>query len=440
MEIINNFLWSIAIVLLVLSGIYFSFKLKFIHLNIFKIFRSLIGTNENDGITPFESLMISLGGCIGVGSLAGIALAIFKGGIGTIFWILLSSLIIAPISILENSLALIYHEKSSGGYVGGPAYYIKKGLGFKKVSIIYAVIVAIAYLFGFLTIQSNTIAKSITEFYNIPSIIIGLIIAILSFIIIRQGLKGIANFSKFFVPLMAFIYIGVTFFVILKNINLIPSLFLDIVRKAFTKNSLKYGILSSIIIGVERGVFASEVGTGTSAIASGSSNLKNPIKQGLVGVIGVYFTIFIICLGTALIILTSDYNPSNYVMVNGIEITLNALMYHLGIIGNIILYFSLVAFSFSTIISGYFYIETNIKFIFSKISNKTIFLLKIFTCILLGIAPIISPEFIWNISDLLIALLIIINVSSLLNLKNDVIMELEVGVLDEKRKNKNDRK
>lgn len=427
MEIINNFIWSIATILLVLSGLYFSVKLKFIHLNIFKIFKSLKGNKENSGISPFQSLSVSLGGCIGVGSLAGIALAIYKGGVGTIFWIVISCLIIAPNSVVENSLAVMYHEKTKSGYVGGPAYYIKKGLGFKKTSLLYAIIVSIAYLFGFLTIQSNTISSSITSFYNIPSILIGIIIGLLSFIVIKNGIKRIAKFSSFFVPLMGIVYLFVSIFIILKNINLIPNIIFNIIHEAFNTTSLKYGILSSIIIGLERGIFASEVGTGTSAIASGSSNLKSPIKQGLVGVIGVYFTTFIICLSTALIILTSNYDPNIYNSVNGIEITLNSLIYHLGGFGNIVLYFSLIAFSFSTIISGYFYVESNLKFIFHNLSDKILLFLKIFTCVLLMVAPLIKPDFIWNLSDLLVGILIIINVISLINLKNDVIMELEVG-------------
>ena len=380
MEIINNFLWSIATILLVLSGIYFAFKLKFLHLNFKKMLKSLKSDNNKLGISPFESLSVSLGGCIGVGSLAGIALAIFKGGVGTIFWILLSCLIIAPNSIVENALALMYREKNNNSYIGGPAYYIKKGLGYKKIAILYSIIVILAYLFGFLTIQSNTIAKSITFLYNVPSILIGIIIGILSFLIIRKGLKGIARFSSIFVPLMGIIYLLVAMLIIVKNINLMPGILSNIIHEAFNTTSLKYGILSSIIIGIERGIFASEVGTGTSAIASGSSNLDKPINQGLVGVIGCYFTTFVICLSTALIILTSNYNPNNYTLVNGIEITLNALVYHLGTFGNIVLYFCLIAFSFSTIISGYYYVESNLKFLFKNISNKVSTLLKIFTC------------------------------------------------------------
>ncbi len=421
MEFINKFLWAIATIMLILSGLYYSFKLHFLHLDFKKIGNSLNNNNrDKKGISAFESLTVSLGACIGVGSLAGIALAIFKGGVGTIFWIIISCLVMAPNSIVENALAVIYHEKQGNNYIGGPSFYIEKGLGYKKLAIIYSILICIAYLFGFLTIQSNTISSFITTFYNIPNILIGVIISILSFLIIRKGIKGIAKFSSIFVPFMGMLYLFVSLLIIFKNINIIPNIFGEILKDAFYPSSIKYGLFSSIIIGIQRGIFASEVGSGTSAIASASSNIKSPIKQGLVGVVGVYFTTFVICLSTALIILTSDYNPMSYNVVNGIEITGNALRYHLGSIGNFLLYFSLIAFSFSTIISGYYYVETNLKFIFKNISDNKVLLLKIITCILLMISTIISPTIIWNLSDLLVALLIIINVYAIYNLRHDV--------------------
>ena len=188
MEIVNNILWSIATIMLVGSGLYFAFKLDFVHLHLKKLFSTLKKDNKNEeGISPLSSLMVSLGACIGVGSLAGIALAIYKGGVGTIFWIWLSCLIVAPNSLVENTLAIVFHKKSGKNYLGGPAYYIKKGLGNKKLSFIYAILIIITYIFGFLTIQSNTIAKSFTNFFNVPSILIGLIVGIASFLIIFKG-------------------------------------------------------------------------------------------------------------------------------------------------------------------------------------------------------------------------------------------------------------
>ena len=164
-------------------------------------------------------------------------------------------------------------------------------------------------------------------------------------------------------------------------------------------------------------------GVGTAAIAPGSSGAKSPISQGLIQTVGVYITTFIICTGTAFIILTSNYNPSNYIDVNGIEITLDALYYHLGNLGTIILYFCIIAFSFSTIISGYYYGEVNMRFLLKSITDKQIFLLKILTCILLVLGCLISANVLWGMVDILTAILAIINVFAMLNLRKDVIIE-----------------
>lgn len=437
MEIVNNILWSIATIMLVGSGLYFAFKLDFVHLHLKKLFSTLKKDNKNEeGISPLSSLMVSLGACIGVGSLAGIALAIYKGGVGTIFWIWLSCLIVAPNSLVENTLAIVFHKKSGKHFLGGPAYYIKKGLGNKKLSFIYAILIIITYIFGFLTIQSNTIAKSFTNFFNVPSILIGLIVGIASFIIIFKGIKGISKFSNIFIPAMGLIYLGISLFVVLKNINLLPSLLINIFKEAFNFKALGYGMFSIILIGIQRGIFSNEAGLGTAAIASGSSSESIPIKQGMISTLGIYFVTFIVCTGTAFIILTSNYNALNYTDVNGIEITLNAFNYHLGNFGNIILYICIIAFSFSTIVSGYYYGESNLKFIFKNISDKNLLILKIFTCILLVLGSFLSPTLLWNLVDIMTAVLAIINIYAIFSLKRVMIEEYQFY----KRKCQDDRK
>ncbi len=424
MEKINSIIWSISTVMLVLSGLYFAFKLDFLHLKLRKLFKVLKkGDKDSSGISPISSLMVSLGACIGVGSLAGIALSIYKGGVGTIFWILLSCIIVAPNSLVENTLAVVYHEKSGKDYLGGPAYYIKKGLGKKKLSYLYASLIIITYIFGFLTIQSNTIAKSLTTIFNIPNIIIGVIVGLLSFLIIFKGIKGISKFSNIFIPAMSLIYLLMTLLVVIKNISLLPSLIINIITSAFNFKALGWGMFSVIIIGVQRGIFSNEAGLGTASIASGSSNTKDAIKQGMISTLGVYFVTFVVCLGTALIILTSNYNPLNYVDVNGIEITRDALSYHLGIVGDILLYICIIAFSFSTIVSGYYYGESNLKFIFKNISPTYILGLKIITCFLLVLGSFISPTFLWNLVDILAGILAIINIYAIFSLRRDIIEE-----------------
>ncbi len=424
MEKINSIIWSISTVMLVLSGLYFAFKLDFLHLKLKKLLKVLKSNDkEISGISPLSSLMVSLGACIGVGSLAGIALSIYKGGVGTIFWILLSCIIVAPNSLVENTLAVVYHEKSGKDYLGGPAYYIKKGLGKKKLSYLYASLIIITYIFGFLTIQSNTIAKSLTTVFNIPSIIIGVIVGLLSFLIIFKGIKGISKFSNIFIPAMSLIYLLMTLLVVIKNISLLPSLIINIITSAFNFKALGWGMFSVIIIGVQRGIFSNEAGLGTASIASGSSNTKDAIKQGMISTLGVYFVTFVVCLGTALIILTSNYNPTNYLDVNGIEITRDALSYHLGIVGDVLLYICIIAFSFSTIVSGYYYGESNLKFIFKNISPTYILGLKIITCFLLVLGSFISPTFLWNLVDILAGILAIINIYAIFSLRRDIIEE-----------------
>lgn len=424
MEKINSIIWSISTVMLVLSGLYFAFKLDFLHLKLKKLFKVLKkGDKDSSGISPISSLMVSLGACIGVGSLAGIALSIYKGGVGTIFWILLSCIIVAPNSLVENTLAVVYHEKSGKDYLGGPAYYIKKGLGKKKLSYLYASLIIITYIFGFLTIQSNTIAKSLTTIFNIPNIIIGVIVGLLSFLIIFKGIKRISKFSNIFIPAMSLIYLLMTLLVVIKNISLLPSLIINIITSAFNFKALGWGMFSVIIIGVQRGIFSNEAGLGTASIASGSSNTKDAIKQGMISTLGVYFVTFVVCLGTALIILTSNYNPLNYLDVNGIEITRDALSYHLGIVGDILLYICIIAFSFSTIVSGYYYGESNLKFIFKNISPTYILGLKIITCFLLVLGSFISPTFLWNLVDILAGILAIINIYAIFSLRRDIIEE-----------------
>ena len=422
MVFVNTLCWAIATILLVISGVYFTIKLSFPQFNFKKIFNSLKKEdNSKEEITPLKTLTLALAARIGVGSLAGIALGIYKGGVGVIFWIWLSCLITLPNSFVESTLAVIYREKDGKYYKGGPAYYISNGLGFKKLACIYAIIITVCYLGGFIAIQSNTIAASLNEYMKIPSSITGIIVAIISYFIISKGLKRIADFTSILVPIMGIIYMIVTLVIIIMNIKIIPELFLNIFREAFNIKALGWGIVSSMIIGVQRGIFSSEAGIGTGAVASGTSDTKTPLKQGYIQMLGVYFTSFIICTGTALIILTSKIDLGGFIDPNGIEITLKALNTHLGNFGTIILLFAIISFAFSTIISGYYYGESNLSFLDKKMNNRKRIILNILVVAILVYGAVIKPSILWNMVDIGVALLAIINTISMLLLRHDVV-------------------
>jgi len=424
MDYLNKVLWAVATVLLVGCGIYYTIKLKGIQFSFREMLKSLRQDKKSvDSVSPFETLTLALAARIGVGSLAGIALGIYKGGVGVVFWIWLSAILTMPNTFVESALAVIYRERDDKFYKGGPAYYINKGLGYRKLAIIYAVVISLCYLGGFLAIQSNTIAASIKDFGDIPTYVTGIIVALISFLIIYKGLKRITSFTAKLVPIMGISYLIICLIVIIANINLIPNVFISIFKEAFNFKAFGWGIFSSIIIGVQRGIFSSESGIGTGACASGTSDTDSPVKQGMLQMIGIYFTSFIVCTSTAIIILTANIDINSFTNVNGIEIVQAALTEHLGSIGNIILLLAIISFAFSTVISGYYYGESNIKFLFKKINNKGIMILKVFVILIILYGAIAKPSTLWDLVDIGVAILAIINIFAIFMLRRDVLDE-----------------
>lgn len=418
----NKLLWAIASALIIISGIYFTLKLKFIQLNIKDILSSTFKKNKNKkGISPFSTLMLTLAGKIGVGSIAGVALAIYIGGPGTIFWMWIMALISASNTFAETYVGIIYKEKDEGNiYKGGPSYYIKNGLNKKKLAIFSAILIILCYLIGFIPIQANTITKSINEFMTINPIIIGLILCGISAFIIFGGIEKISKAANKIVPTMTFLYLLVAITIIIKNITIIPNILLMILKDAFNFKPFFTGFMTTLIIGIQRGIFANESGLGTGSIASSTTSDNSPIKTGYVQMLGIYITTLLICTSTALIIMTSNYNTINFTDINGIEITQYAFTYHLGSIGNIIIFLSILFFAFSTVLTGYYYIESNLKFFKPKIKPRQLIILKIITIIFLFIGCIISSTSLWDIVDCLVAMLAIINIYALLKLRHKI--------------------
>lgn len=422
LKIITDILWSTAIILLLGGGIYFTIKLSFPQFRLKKMIAGL-KNDHNQEVSPFKSLTMSLAARIGVGSLAGIALAIYIGGPGTIFWIWVTSIFTSVNSFCESYLGAKYQEKDGNAYKGGPAFYIDKGLKNKKLARIYALLIIVSYVVGFLTIQANTITKSMQEYVSLSPIIIGIILALISGYIIWKGLDGIVAITSKMVPIMGGAYLITSLVIIFLNLKLLPGMIKLIISSAFNIKTATSGILSTFIIGIQRGIFSTEAGLGSGAIASSTSSVKNKIGLGLVQILGIYFTSFIICTSTAFIILMSDYTTINFQDINGIELTQYALSYHLGKFGIIFLILSIISFAFSTIIAGYYYGESNLKYLVKNLSNKKLNLFKCLTVILLIFGSIISPTILWNIIDILVACLAVINMYSLIKLRKEIIFD-----------------
>lgn len=407
MKIFLSIIWYIASILIIYLAIKGSIKYKFIQLNIQEIIKGIKSKSNND-IKPLSSLCISLAAKIGVGSLSGIALAIYYGGIGTIFWIVIIGLLISINTYIECILGIKYRIKIKNRYIGGPSYYIKKCLNNKYLSIIYSILIIISYSILFLSVQANTIA-SVGTYFKINTNYIMILLLLITIFIILKGIKSITKINSVLVPIMLIFYFILGIFVFINNYHIIPSIIINAFKESLNLKS----IIPVFLIGMQRGIFITESSLGTSAIAASTCD-NNPESQAMLEVFGIHITIFLVCLTTFLIIVTSNYNTEIYNNINGIEIVLYAFKYHFGQFGSILLAIITIMFALSTIISSYLFGESNL-FIFSdKKILKDIY--KLTFLIVIIISCYTKANILWNLTDYFVALLAIINTYSIIKI------------------------
>ena len=401
-----SIVWYCVSILVIYSGIKYSFKYKFIQFNFRKFFDAIKSKSKNN-VSPLSSLSMSLAAKIGVGSLSGVALAVYFGGVGSIFWMCLISMLVSINTYVECKLGIKFRDKIGDNLVGGPSFYIRKCLNNKYLSLLYGILVIVTYSGLFLSIQSNTIVNVLADF-NINITLIILVLSFSIYLIIKKGSSNIFLVDSILVPVMIIFYLGLGIYVVINSGDLF-NIFRLMIKEAVNIKSF----IPVFLIGMQRAIFISESGIGTSAIsASACDNDAN--KQGMLEVLGIYITTFLICFTTVIIIVTSDYNLVDFGNINGIEIVMYAFNYHFGNFGRIVLTIITIMFAVSTIISGYFFGENNVK-IFTNNKNIINFF-KIIVILIIVISGYVSPNILWNLTDYFIAILVIINVTSILKI------------------------
>ena len=411
---LNGLLWNyILIALLLTAGIYFSFKTKFVQIkyigHMFELLTDSIG--EKKGVSSFKAFCISTASRVGTGNLAGVAIAISVGGPGAIFWMWIVALLGGASSFVESTLAQIYKVKDGDNFRGGPAYYMERALNMKGMGIAFSILITITFGLVFNSVQSNTISLAFEEAFQINRTTVGLILAIATTLIIFGGVQRIANFSAIVVPVMATLYILVSFFVIIKNIGMIPVIFSDIFSNAFSMKPAFGGTIGGIIAtGVKRGLFSNEAGMGSAPNAAATAETSHPVKQGLVQTLGVFTDTIVICSCTAFMVLISGSHK--IVGLTGIQLTQNALSTQVGPWGNIFIAICILLFAFSSIIGNYYYGETNIEFL----STNKLWLnfYRIFVVFMVFFGSIAEMASIWNIADLFMGLMTVLNIIAIL--------------------------
>ncbi len=405
----------LLILILLIFGIYFSFKINFVHFNPVKTMKSIFKKENKEGVSSFKALCLSLANRVGVGSLSGVSLSLYLGGIGSVFWMWISTIICSSTTMLETVVSLKYRKKINDyEYEGGPFYYISLGLKKYKLAILYAVLFLISYAGGFLTIQSNTISRVVTQIVPVKEVIVGIIIVLLTSFVIFKNKKELIDIVSKIIPFITLVYIISCLVIIIPNYCFIDDIIKLIIKEAFNPKCFVTGFT----VGITKSIFSTEAGIGTGTIASSSATNSTPFEQGLVQVFGVFFDTFVISTLTVFVVMLSPSLNLNLVNVNGIEITNYAFIYNLGSIGGLIITISIILFAYSTIIGGYYYGEVAFKYIFK---NKYIMFFKIVVLLLLFLSTIISSDIIWNIIDKFIIVLGLINVYSVYKLEKDAL-------------------
>lgn len=421
----NDLIWSQYLIGLLLTvGIFFTISSKFVQLRMLpEMFRALVEKpetlkNGEKGISPFQAFAISAGSRVGTGNIAGVATAIVLGGPGAVFWMWIIAFIGAASAFIEATLAQVYkvHDKE-GGFRGGPAYYITKGLNQKWLGITFAVLITVTFAFVFNTVQSNTIAESLRTQYHISPVITGIILAVITAIIIFGGVRSIATLSSLIVPIMAIVYIGIVLVILLMNFDQIIPMIGTIIKSAFGMEQVAGGAVGTAILqGVKRGLFSNEAGMGSAPNAAATAAVPHPVKQGLLQSLGVFFDTMLVCTATAIMILLYSGLKFGEKAPQGVEVTQSALNEHLGSPGGIFLTVAITLFAFSSVVGNYYYGQSNIEFL-SK--NKAIlFIFRCLVVVLVFIGAVVKTETVWSTADLFMGLMAIVNLVSIIGLSN----------------------
>lgn len=415
-----QFIWTyLTIPLLFSVSLFFTFYLGGVQFQFGKMFSALNAKNEDSAVTPVQSLFMALAAKVGVGSLAGVALAISVGGPGSIFWMWVSTFITTAASFAESTLSQIFKMRDEDRFIGGPAYYIRYGMKNKVAAISYAVIIILTYTFGFSAVQINTIAASFESSLRIPALATGIILTLLTGGILMGGATGITKLVSKFVPIVSCFYVGLGAIVVFMNLGYVGEFLTTIISDAFTGSSIVGGsVAGTLMVGLQRGIFSNEAGLGSGAHAASMTNSQNPTEQGYIQAFGVYLTTFVIITITAFMLMVTGAPAMASQIGGGIQLTQYAMSALFGPVGNYLLTLAIFLFGFSTVPTAYFYGESNIKFLTRN--PKAVPVLRLLVMAVVFFSALSSSTFIWSLVDLGTGITSTINLIALIALSAQV--------------------
>ena len=453
-NVLNGFIWGPPMILLIFGlGLYFTFRLGFIQKYTFKAISLSVQKDNGQGtVSSFGSLAVMIGATVGTGSILGVTTAVAEGGPGAIFWMVVAGVLSFAVKYCECAAAVKYRVRREGEYVGGPMYVMARVLKMKWLAVVFAAGTLCMALTAGAMLQSNSIADVLREGYSINPWIVGLLVALFTAVVTIGGVKRIAAYSEWLVPVMGGVYLLLAVIVVLMNIPKIPHALWAIFAGAFTgkaawggvAGSAVYAIFSSAVnaigIGVSRSVMCTEAGLGSASIAASAAKTKGAVRMGLISATSVFWTVFICVLSGLVVVLAGDWQNPDVYAANLCNSAFKTVPY----IGTPILIFSLIIFSFTTIIGWSYYGEKALQFLGGGKWAKSWRIFYVFISLIGGglgtafslgwkIAPNafevgLSTRFAWGLAVLMMTLMTLPNLYMLWRLRHKLKQETQRNI------------
>ncbi|EAH4858434.1 sodium:alanine symporter family protein [Campylobacter jejuni] len=422
----------IMVVLLIVCGLYYSFLTRFVQFRMLSsVFKILTEKNEGhakEHISPFQALMISTASRVGIGNIAGISLALATGGAGALFWMWVMAFFGGASAFAESTLAQVYKSKDdTGGFKGGPAYYIKKALGSHFFGAFFAFILIITYAYGFNGLQSQTMTSSFKVYYDMfnPNaavdfalsswpMIIGIVLTIFGAWMFFSHHTKIGKISSLIVPFMALAYVLLAVIAVLMNFDKIPSVIHMILQSAFDFKAIFGGFAgSALVIGIKRGLFSNEAGMGSAPNAAAAALTSHPAKQGVIQAFSVLIDV-VVCTSSGFLVLFSMayLGLGENKIDGGMPLVQEAMREYYGSFGIHFITIAIVLFAITSLIGNYYYAQANVKYLTN--SKFVMNLFRITAVAMIFIGSQMNLKLAWNLADLTMAFMATTNIISLL--------------------------
>lgn len=409
----------IVIACLLSAGLYFTIKTRFVQFRLFPhMLKSVLHSRRSNqgGISSFQAFAIGIASRVGTGNIAGVAIALVLGGPGAIFWMWLIALIGMATACVEAILAQLFKVPAKdNSFRGGPAYYIRTGLGSPGWGKVFAVMLIFAFGFSFNMVQANTIASVTTATFGIPSWAVALILLAITVPITFGGIKAVAHIAEIVAPIMALAYMLLACVIIVLHFDQIPAVLFSIVANAFgygqVAGGLAGGLFAAVANGAKRGLFSNEAGMGSAPNAAATATVRHPVQQGLIQSLGVFVDTILVCTATACIVLLGGIYKQGETTITGAELTVRSISNSLGGWVVVPMVIIIIIFAYSSILGNYAYAEINVNYL--RGMDASLVPLNIVVIVSVGLGSVMSLESAWNLADIFSAIMVMLNIFAL---------------------------